>query len=118
MGGLYEELSPKPKTLKEWAADVSQGYVNFLKIHTSLIWLVDSAIEVALNLLEKITDVYVADITRCYKTIPLEGNDNLPNAIAHLVRIGYKQQKKYHPRSIPLIWIRVDQNGQGAKAVW
>ena len=57
--------------VKDWAKSTMVGYKSFLQCSTSIFWLVNSSIEVALNLPEKIDDVFVADITRCYEAIPL-----------------------------------------------
>lgn len=97
-----------------WAATVHSGFSSFLKVDTSLFWLVNSAIEVALNLPDKISNIFVADITHCYETIPLYGPDNLSDAIAHIIHLGFRQERSKHPR----IWIRVDSNGNATHASW
>ena len=106
------------ESIKEWAAQTTRGYKNFLQADTSLFWIVNSAIDVTLNMPEKLSDIFVADITRCYESIPLEGEDNLQDALAHLIKLGYAQQKKYHPRSIPKIWVRINAEGEAARAIW
>jgi hypothetical protein len=105
-------------SVQEWAAEKAATYATFLKVHTSLYWLVNSAIEVALNMPQQISDIYVADIRRCYESIPLEGDDNLHDAMTHLIKRGFAQQKKHLPRSSPLIWVRVNAEGEAAKAIW
>lgn len=35
------------KSVKEWAACKARGYCNFLRVHTSMFWIVNSATEVA-----------------------------------------------------------------------
>jgi hypothetical protein len=104
--------------VKEWAMGLSQGYTNFLKVNTSLYWLVNSSIEVALNLPDQIHDVFVADITRCYESIPLHGPDNLIDAVAFIIRIGFRHAKTRYPRASPLVWVRVNSEGTAAKASW
>lgn len=104
--------------VRDWAKNTMMGYSNFLSCSTSIFWLVNSSIEVALNLPEKIQEVFVADITRCYETIPLHGPDNLVDAVAHIIKIGFRQAKSAHARSIPKIWIRVDTDGKAARACW
>ena len=104
--------------VREWAKSTMLGYKNFVRCSTSIFWLVNSSIEVALNLPEKIEDVFVADITRCYEAIPLYGPDNLVDAIAHVIKLGFRQAKAAHARSSPVIWIRVDQDGKAARACW
>jgi uncharacterized protein YuzB (UPF0349 family) len=106
------------ESVKEWAVLTYEGYTRFLRCNTSIYWLVNSSIEVALNLPAKIHDVFVADITRCYESIPLQGNDNLLDAIAFIIRLGYKQAKVHHPRAEPMIWIRVGSDGTATKATW
>lgn len=104
--------------VKEWAKATEQGYRNFLRCQTSIFWLVNSSVEVALNLPEKIQDVFVADVTRCYESIPLQGPDNLIDAISNIIKLGFRQAKHNHPRADPRIWIRVDSEGCAARATW
>lgn len=104
--------------VKDWAKTTEQGYRNFLRCQTSMFWLVNSSIEVALNLPQKIHDVFVADITRCYETIPVHGPDNLIEAVSSIIKIGFRQARKKHPRSDPRVWIRVDNEGCAARAIW
>lgn len=105
-------------TVKNWAADTCAGYANFLRCKTSLYWLINSVTEMVLNLPVKMHDIFVADITRCFESIPLHGPDNLLDAVSSVIKIAYRQARKTHPRATPLIWIRVDQNGMAARAVW
>ena len=72
----------------------------------------------ALNMPNKMNDLFVADITRCYESIPLTGPDNLLDAVAFVIKTGYKHVKAGHPRSTPVIWIRVNDEGQAAHAQW
>ena len=72
----------------------------------------------ALNLPSQINDIYVADITRCYETIPLTGPDNLIDAIAYVIKLGFKQAKSHHPRATPMIWVRINSEGQAVHALW
>jgi len=109
---------PILESIKTWAAELATGYKNLLKVDTSVYWLVNSVVEAALNLPMQITDVYVADITRCYESIPLDGEDNLQDAIARLISIGFKQEQKNHPRAKVAVWIRFDSSGQAVRAVW
>ena len=60
-------------SLKTWACLKNQSYKNFLQVDTSIFWIVDSVIDTALNLPIEINDIFVADICRCYETIPLHG---------------------------------------------
>jgi len=104
--------------VKDWTNVTVQGYRNFLQCHTSMFWMINSSIEAALNLPEQIYDIFVADITRCYESIPLHGQDNLVDAIAHILQLGFRQAKSEHPLSDPKIWIRTDNEGKAVKAIW
>ena len=105
-------------SVKHWAAEKARTYATFFQVKTSLFWLVNSVVEVALNMPDNLSNIYVADITRCYESIPLQGMDNLPQTISKLIKIGFKQQKALHPRSNSLIWVRVDSEGNAARAIW
>jgi hypothetical protein len=65
-------------------------------VDTSIFWLVDSIIETIRNLPYEIHDIFVADICRCYETIPLQGLDNLLTAIAFLTGLAFKQAALAH----------------------
>lgn len=106
------------ESFKIWAHSTERSYKNFLNVKTSMFWLVDSIIDTTLNLPEKITDVFVADITQCYESIPLEGDNNLLDAIAFIVNTAYKQAATNHPKADTLLWIRIGQDGSPANAKW
>ena len=106
------------ESVQIWASEKEKHCESFLRAKASLFWLVFSAIEVSLNMPPILTDVYVADIARCFESIPLEGQDSLPLAVGHLIKIGFKQQTFLHPRSNTLIWIRIDAENQAARALW
>ena len=105
-------------TLKTWACLKNQSYKNFLQVDTSIFWIVDSVIDTALNLPTKINDIFVADICRCYETIPLHGQDNIMTAIQFLTGLAYKQAASAHPRAITSIWVRITSDGSPASAKW
>jgi hypothetical protein len=44
-----------------------------------------------LNFPEKIHDIFVADITRCYESIPLQGSDNFIQAVTFIINLAFKQ---------------------------
>ena len=106
------------ESVKEWAHKKQIAYARFLNVNTSLFWIVNSSIEVALNLPNQITDIFVGDITRCYESIPLTGPDNLLEAIAFVIKLGFKQAKSHHPRATPSVWIRVNDEGRPVHAQW
>ena len=45
-------------------------------VDTGIFSIIDYVIELALNLPDKIHDIFVADIAHCYVAIQLEGSDN------------------------------------------
>jgi hypothetical protein len=84
-----------------------------------LYWIVDSIIDTTLNLPESLSDILVADITRCYETIPLHGPDNLLEAVSFISSIAFKHVGLSHPHAITNLWmIRVSQEGLPAIAKW
>ena len=104
--------------VKEWVQMKRILYARFLKVETLLFWLVNSSIEVALNLPNQVTDIFVADITRCFESIPLTGPDNLIDAVAFVIKLGYKHAKSHHPRATPLIWVRFNNDGEAVHVQW
>jgi hypothetical protein len=62
-------------------------------------WLINSIIDAILNLPTSMHDIFVADISRCYKTILLKRNDNLFQAISLIVPIAFKQAVQLHPKA-------------------
>ena len=49
--------------------------------------------DLALNLPEKIHDIFVADIAHCYEAIPLEGSDNLMRAIRNSFHMPFARNE-------------------------
>lgn len=76
-----------------------QTYHSLMGVETSNFWIVDSVIDLGLNLPDKIYDIFVADIAHCYEAIPLEGQDNLMEAISKLISKAYQQIRINHPKS-------------------
>jgi hypothetical protein len=106
------------ESIKTWAKSIEKGYKNFLQVDTSLYWIIDSVMDATLNLPDKIHDILVADITRCYESIPLNGPDNLLQAISFITKIAFKQASTMHPRVATKLWIRIDTKGAPAVAKW
>lgn len=96
--------------LKQWFSRRIQTYHSLMGIETSNFWIVDSVIDLALNLPEKIYDIFVLDIAHCYEAIPLEGRDNLMEAISKLISKAYQQIRINHPKSEQKLWVRFDEN--------
>lgn len=63
--------------VKQWAKTTLTGYKNFLGVDTSIYWIIDSINDFFLNILSNIHNIYVADITRCFETIPVNEQDAL-----------------------------------------
>jgi hypothetical protein len=74
--------------------------------------------QLSLNMPDKLSDVFVADITRCYETIPLEGPDNLVDALVFVIKIGFKEAQLLHPRSVTYLWAHISAEGVPDKATW
>ena len=74
--------------VKDWCIKTKDGYLNFLQANTSLYWIVDLTLQVTLNLPPEISDIYVADVTQCYESIPLHGEDNLLDAMTFILTKG------------------------------
>jgi len=104
--------------VKTWSNSTVQGYRHFLKCQTSIFWMINSSIEAALNLPGQVFDIFVADVTRCYESIPLSGQDNLGEAIVHICRLGFQQARSMHHTANLSLWVRIDVEGTACKAVW
>ena len=103
---------------KVWCKKTKDGYSNFLQVNTSLYWIVDSALQVTLNLPPELSDIFVADVTQCYESIPLQGEDNLLNALKFVLAKGFKEAEAQHFKSNNRLWIRVAANGTPGAAKW
>jgi hypothetical protein len=106
------------ESVKMWAHTKVIKYRNFLQADTSLFWIVNSIIDTTLNLPMTLYDVYVADISRCYETIPLEGPDNLFQAISFIVSTTFRQAALSHPKAKTSMWVRISNDGSPAFAKW
>ena len=104
--------------VKEWAKTTIQGYKNFLQVDTSIYWVIDSINDFCINLPNNIHNIYVADITRCFETIPVNGNDTLFEAMEFITSLGVKNFKRKHPRSEMNIWFKSNTQGITSKVVW
>ena len=96
-------------TLKQWFSKRTRTYSSLMGTETSNFWVIDSVMDLALNLLDKIHDIFVVDIAHCFEAIPLEGIDNLMEAILKLISYAYRQKRIDHPKSEQKLWIRFDE---------
>ena len=104
--------------VKEWANTTTKGYKNFLGVETSIYWIIDSITDFTLNTPDVINNIYVADITRCFESIPISGNDTLYDAMEFITRLGMSNMRNKHPRFEQLLWIRINDKGVTTKAIW
>ena len=104
--------------VKQWAKTTCIGYKNFLGIDTSIYWIIDSIIDFCLNIPQNVRNIYVADITRCFETIPINGQDTLFEAMEFITSLGIKNFKHNHPRSEPKVWIKTNAMGVTTRVVW
>ena len=104
--------------VKEWAKLTIIRYKNFLRIDTSIYWIIDSINDFCINLPNNIHNIFVADITRCFETIPINGQDTLFEAMEFITSLGIKIFKRKHPRSEPSFWIKSSALGVTSKVVW
>lgn len=104
--------------LKAWALKKRNAYRNFLRVETSLFWIIDSILQFSLNLPKQIHDIYVADITRCYECIPLDGPDNLIEALEFTINLGFQEAGLQHPKAVNNLWVKFTQEGTPQKAKW
>jgi hypothetical protein len=78
------------ESVKIWANSTEKGFKNFLQVDTSLYWIIDLIMDATLNLPDKIHDILVADIRRCYESIPLHGPNNLLLVVSFIIKIAFK----------------------------
>ena len=104
--------------VKEWASITLKGYNNFLGVDTSIYWIIDSITDFTLNTPKMINNIYVADITRCFETIPISGSDTLYEAMEFITNLGMTNMKRKHPKSKQLLWVRINNKGVATKAIW
>ena len=106
------------EAFKEYARMMEQCYDNFLQIKTSMFWIINSSVEATLNFPDNMKDIFVADITRCYESIPLEGKDNLLEAIKYVTKQAYKHTRREHSKVVTSLWVRLSRDGTPVAAKW
>lgn len=80
--------------------------------------MVDSILQVTLKLPQEIHDVYVADITKCFESIPLTGPDNLLDAVKFVLKIGYQEAALLHPKLETKLWVKIASDNTPVSACW
>jgi hypothetical protein len=106
------------ESIRQWIATTEKGYESFLRTKTSMYWNIDSVQDATLNLPDKIFDIFVEDITCCYESIPLQGPDNLLEAITFITHKAFRHSSSLHPRATTSIWVRINKAGVPAAAKW
>ena len=79
--------------VKQWAKTTTTGYKHFLHVDTSIYWIINFINDFCLNLPQHVHNIYVADITRCFETIPINGQDTLFEAMEFITSLGIKNFK-------------------------
>ena len=106
------------ESFKEFAKMMEQSFHDFLQVKTSMYWIINSSVEATLNFPKNMKDIFVADITCCYESIPLEGNNNLLDAIKYITLQGYKHVGRKHPRAVTCLWVRLSYEGIPIAVKW
>lgn len=104
------------ESFKAWIVNIEKSYKRFLNIDTSIFWIIDSIIDAILNLPTQISNIFVADISRCYEAIPLKGPNNLLDVLTYITNLAYKQSATTHPKAKTSIWVRILNDGTLANA--
>ena len=104
--------------VKEWAHTHVEGYKRFLKADTSLYWIIGSIIDFTLNVPDKINNIYVADITRCFESTPVLGQDTLYEAIEFITSLGVSNMKRKFPKYEQLLKVKINDKGITLRAIW
>ena len=81
-------------------------------------WIIDSITNFILNIPTMINNVYVVDITRCFQSKPIAGNDILYDAMEFIADLGVTNLRRKHPRSEQLLWIIINDKVVTTKALW
>ena len=104
--------------VKEWAYTRVEGYKRFLKTDTSIYWIIDSIMNFTLNVPHGINNIFVADITRCFETIPVIRKDTLFEAIEFITSLGVSNMKHKFSKSEQILWVKTNAKGITLRAVW
>lgn len=93
--------------LKIWCKLCSEMYCRFGRATANLFWVINLLFEFTLNLPEAIHGIYMADITWSYKSIPLSGLKNLPNALHFVISLAFQQHHDTHHKE-QVIWVHIN----------
>ena len=95
--------------IKQWFSKRTRTYSSLMGTETLNFWVIDFVMDLALNLPNKIHNIFLTDIAHCYEAIPLEGSDNLMEAISKLISYAFRQKRIDHPKFVQKLWIRFDE---------
>lgn len=94
--------------LKVWCKLQSEIYKWFGRCTANLYWVIDLLFDITLNLPEATRCMYMADITRCYKSIPLIGADNLLEALKFVIQLAFEQHHTHYCKE-KVIWVHIKE---------
>lgn len=77
--------------LRTWCDEHSKSMFNLHRKKTSFCWMIELLYEFIMNMPDTIWAMYIVDITQCYKKIPLEGFNNLHEALDFATQKGFAQ---------------------------
>lgn len=104
--------------IKAWCRLRMHTYKQFDRVDSCIYWVIDSLFDFTLNLPEQIFSLYITDITRCYESIPLTGNDNLPDALNFLICMVF-QHHHISKRTERVMWVHINtMTGKADIAKW
>lgn len=104
--------------LKTWCSLQSDTYKRFSKVEANLFWVIDSVFDFTLNLPSTLHSMYMADITHCYKSIPLTGEDNLLDTLKFIIKLAFQQQFVGRHKE-QTIWVHIKESlGKVDSARW
>lgn len=79
--------------------------------------MIESLYEFIMNMPEDIRAIYTADITQCYERIPLEGCDNLHEALEFVTHKGFSHHNDASQKHS--IWVHINtESGLADHAKW
>jgi hypothetical protein len=68
-------------------------------VKTSIYWIINFINDFTLNIPDMINNIYVTDITICFESIPIFGNDTLYDAMKFITNLGIINMRRKHSRS-------------------
>ncbi|KAK3252892.1 hypothetical protein CYMTET_37853 [Cymbomonas tetramitiformis] len=92
---VQQALQASLEVAKLVASELHATWFEAFGVRTQLFPLVSSLFEMVLNLPDRITSVFSADVERCFEAIPVApGPDSLQNAANWVLRLAFSHQEK------------------------